>query len=72
MCTAMASSTAEWGCTLVLGSAKCLHSVQLLLLLPPVCCCCCCPSAAHHDLIWSRNRCSFLISFLRSASNFSF
>ena len=24
-----------------------------------------------HDLIWSRYRCSFLISFLRSASYFS-
>ena len=27
---------------------------------------------AHHVLSWSRRRCSFLISFLRSASSFSF
>ena len=26
----------------------------------------------HHVLIWSRKRCSFLISFFRSPSNFSF
>lgn len=27
---------------------------------------------SHHDLIWSLNRCSFFISFFKSASNFSF